>query len=379
LVVNTLPETDISGVGEQVVQLAAGLRELGHEVRILGRRSTGISASKLLFPLCVVPEFWRAARDFRPHVVQVHESDGAMVALVVRTLQAVQEPRPVLVALQQVSYLEEIRAVRPIRVAGRVLGRPGLKELRFRWLKAPMQVLFGCLTAYLADRRLAPSRQTAEEIERDYRVDSVKVLPNVTGAREVAAPGRASETGDSLLFVGRLRVRKGVEVLLHAAEKLRRRRPGTRLVIVGEGEHRRRLERTARSLSLDGAVEFRGACPPEEIPRLMASARALVVPSIYEGMPLVILEAMAAGLPVVASSVSGIPEVVEDGESGWLVPPEDVEALVEALEEALADPGEAHRRGQSGRRWVEAAANPVEAARQWLALVEEQETRAGGS
>jgi glycosyltransferase involved in cell wall biosynthesis len=96
-------------------------------------------------------------------------------------------------------------------------------------------------------------------------------------------------------------------------------------------------------------------------------------------MPLVILEAMAAGLPVVASRVSGIPEVVEDGERGWLVPPEDVEALVEALEEALADPGEAHRRGQSGRRWVEAAANPVEAARQWLALVEGQETRGGRS
>ena len=122
-------------------------------------------------------------------------------------------------------------------------------------------------------------------------------------------------------------------------------------------------------LDLGGSVEFLGSCRPEEIPRLMAGARALVVPSIYEGMPLVILEAMAAGLPVVASRVSGIPEVVQDGESGWLVPPEDIWALVAALEAVQRDPAEARRRGLVGQALVEASATPAEAANRWSALV----------
>ncbi len=372
LVVNTLPSTDISGVGEQVVQLAAGLESVGHQIEILGRGNQGARGPKLLYPFTVLPPFWRLCRSFRPHVVQIHESDGALVGLLVKILQGMQDPSPRLIALQQVSYLEEIRAVRPIRDRGIVLGRPGTTELRFRWLKAPIQSVLGMLSAWLADRVLAPSRQTAREIERDYRISGVAVLPNVTGAgrlpSEEPRDNRAKVPG-RLLFVGRLRVRKGVEVLLHALRDLARNHPEVQLRIVGDGEHRSRLEALAGDLGLGERVEFRGACPPSEIPRWMGTAQALVVPSIYEGMPLVILEAMAAGLPVVASRVSGIPEVVGHGETGWLVPPEDVRALAEALTEVLEDPREAHRRGEVARRTVETAATPEEAAALWLNLI----------
>jgi len=369
-VVNTLPSTDISGVGEQVVQLAAGLETLGHEVRILGRGSGGAAGPKLLFPLTVLAPFRRVCSEFLPHVVQVHESDGAMVSLMVKTMQAVTTPSPVLVALQQVSYVEEIRAVRPLTSAGRVLGRPGMREWRFRWFKAPTQVVFGLFTAWLADRVLAPSRQTALELERDYQVSDVGVLSNVTGSRVFVegAPKLAQGEG-YLLFVGRLRIRKGVEVLLHAYHRLRESYPDLRLVVAGSGEHRQNLEKVASSLDLAGSVEFLGARRPEEIPHLMAGASALVVPSIYEGMPLVILEAMAAGLPVVASRVSGIPEVVIEGESGWLVPPEDIGALESALREVQDDPAEARRRGRVGRALVESSATPAEAARRWSELI----------
>jgi glycosyltransferase involved in cell wall biosynthesis len=172
-----------------------------------------------------------------------------------------------------------------------------------------------------------------------------------------------------LLFVGRLRIRKGVEVLLHAMQRLGERDPNHRLLIVGSGEHRDRLEKVVAKLNLGARVEFLGACEPERIPRLMAGARALVVPSIYEGMPLVVLEAMAAGVPVVASRVSGIPEVVQDGVSGWLVPPEDVETLAAVLQEIEEDPEEARRRGLQGRMWVETSSTPAEAAQRWSELV----------
>src|SRR5215210_1481070 len=165
LVANTLPPRDVSGVGEQVLQLAAGLRQAGCDVEVLGRGPGQVGGPKVLFPLFAVPAVRRALRRFRPHVVQVHESDGALAALLIRTLRL--DPKPLLVALLQVSYVEERRAVRPLVAAGRVLGRPGSVERRFRWLKAPLQIALGRLTARVADLVLAPSAATVAELRRD--------------------------------------------------------------------------------------------------------------------------------------------------------------------------------------------------------------------
>ncbi len=194
------------------------------------------------------------------------------------------------------------------------MARPGSVEIRFRWLKAPFQILLGLITARAADLVLAPSAATAAEIRRDYRVEDVGVIPNVTGGLAIAPAGEiegppAYEPG-YLLFVGRLRIRKGVEVLLEALRELRGRVPGAVLKIAGDGEHRAALERKAAGLGLGSAVTFLGTRDGSQVRTLLAGAAALVVPSIYEGMPLVVLEAMERGVPVVASAVSGIPEVV---------------------------------------------------------------------
>ena len=371
LIANTLPPRDVSGVGEQVLQLAAGLEGLGDDVEVLGRGPGGAAGPKVLFPLTIVPAAWRAVRRFRPHVVQVHESDGALAALAVKASGALLGDRPLLTALLQVSYVEELRAVRPLMAEGQVLGRPGGVELRFRWLKAPLQILLGLVTARMADLVLAPSEATAEEIRRDYGVgvEDVAVVPNVTGGLAVEpAAGEEGEAG-YLLFVGRLRVRKGVEVLLAALAELRRRGSAAVLRIAGDGEHRPRLERAVDELGLRDAVTFLGTCDGPRVRRLLAGAAALVVPSIYEGMPLVVLEAMAAGVPVVGSRVSGIPEVVVDGETGWLVPPEDPAALAGALAAVLAEPAEARRRGEAGRLRVEERYRPANAAAAWREAV----------
>jgi glycosyltransferase involved in cell wall biosynthesis len=367
LIANTLPPRDVSGVGEQVLQLAAGLRELGDEVEVLGRGPRG---PKVLFPLTIVPAAWRALRRFRPHVVQVHESDGALAALLVRAVRGSIEPRPLLAALLQVSYVEELKAVRPLVAGGRVIGWPGSVEVRFRRFKAPFQILLGLITARAADLVLAPSAATAAEIRRDYRVEDVGVIPNVTGGLAVAPAGETEGLPGYLLFVGRLRIRKGVEVLLEAFRELRGRVPGAVLRIAGDGEHRAALERKADGLGLGSAVTFLGTRDGSQVRALLAGAAALVVPSIYEGMPLVVLEAMERGVPVVASAVSGIPEVVVGGETGWLVPPEDLQALARALEEVLADAPEARRRGEAGRRRVEERYRPAVAAASWRAAIQ---------
>jgi len=367
LVANTLPPRDVSGVGEQVLQLAVGLESVGHEVEVLGRGPAGAKGPKLLFPLTIVPAFLEALGRFQPHVIQVHESDGVMVALLTKILSPMLEPSPQLVALQQVSYLEEMRAVRSLRFDGQTLGVPGAREWFFRFVKAPVQIAFGSLTAWLSDVVLAPSRQTALEIERDYGVDSVLMLPNVTGGRPIEPTPTAvvQEEAGYFLFVGRLRIRKGVEILLNAVSSLTAAGKPVQLVVVGDGEHRAALESRARDLGLEETVRFVGACDAATVRMLMSGAAALVVPSIYEGMPLVVLEAMESSLPVVASAVSGMPEIIADGQSGWLVPPEDVTALSGALAEVHDNPREAIRRGEAGRILLEKRFRPEHAASVW--------------
>jgi glycosyltransferase involved in cell wall biosynthesis len=372
LVANTLPPRDVSGVGEQVLQLAAGLRQAGAEVEVLGRGPGGVAGPKVLFPLFAVPAVRRAVRRLRPHVVQVHESDGGLAALSLAWLPPRGVPRPLRVALLQVSYREERRAVRPLMAGGRELGRPGAVERRFRRFKAPLQIVLGWLTAHAVERVLAPSAATAGELSRDYGVREVAVVPNVTGGlpvpmpeAEPAAEAAAGAPPGYLLFVGRLRIRKGVEVLLEALAELRRTGSPARLLVAGEGEHRAALERRAAELGLGAAVRFVGGAGAAQVRSLLRGAAALVVPSIYEGMPLVVLEAMAAGRPVVASRIAGIPEVVMAGETGWLVAPEDPGALAAALAELLAAPAEAERRGAAGRRRVREHFRPAVAAARW--------------
>jgi glycosyltransferase involved in cell wall biosynthesis len=377
LIANTLPPDDLSGVGEQVLQLAAGLRDSGHEVEVLGRSRSRIGRVKFLFPLTVVIPAARRLTRFRPHVVQVHESDGALVCLWVRVVRALLSPSARIVALLQVSYLEEWRSVRPLRYGGRVLGRPGWRELRFKWIKAPLQIALGCLSAYLADVVLAPSRQTARELERDYRLSRVEVFPNVMGGRRIdveADPAIGSSEG-FLLYVGRLRIRKGVEVLLESLATMKGE--PIRLVIVGDGEHEGRLRRTAAALGLGRSVQFLGRRSPGQVRYLMGRAAALVVPSIYEGMPLVILEAMEAGLPIIASAVSGIPEVVEDGVVGWLVPAENPGALADAVGELVADSAAARRRGEAGRERLASRFSAGRAATTWNQIFVETGPAAG--
>ncbi|HEX4494182.1 MAG TPA: glycosyltransferase family 4 protein [Thermoanaerobaculia bacterium] len=378
LIANTLPPRDVSGVGEQVLQLAAGLRVMGDEVEVLGRGPGGAAGPKVLFPLTIVPAAWAALRRFRPHVVQVHESDGALAALLVLAMRGSLAPRPLLTALLQVSYVEELRAVRPLVAPdGEILGRPGSVETRFRWFKAPFQILLGLLTVRAADLVLAPSAATAAELRRDYRAGTVEVIPNVTGGLSLPPADRRADEAGYLLFVGRLRIRKGVEVLLKALRELRETAPGATLKIAGDGEHRGALKRKAIELGLGAAVSFLGTCDAARVRGLLAGAAALVVPSIYEGMPLVVLEAMEGGVPVVASAVSGIPEVVVGGETGWLVPPEDPAALARALAEVLADPPAAQRRGEAGRRRIDERYRPSLAAASWRAAVERSGVKEG--
>jgi glycosyltransferase involved in cell wall biosynthesis len=150
--------------------------------------------------------------------------------------------------------------------------------------------------------------------------------------------------------VGRLSSEKGPNVALRAAMSLRTRCPAARWVFVGDGQMRAELERTRASLQLDGVVHFVGV--REDMPAVYNELDALLCSSHTEGMPLVLMEAMASALPVVASRVGGVPELVAHGESGWLVADGDFEDMAGCLAALLDDAALARRFGAAARQRI---------------------------
>ncbi|MDZ3823462.1 MAG: glycosyltransferase family 4 protein [Pseudoxanthomonas sp.] len=158
--------------------------------------------------------------------------------------------------------------------------------------------------------------------------------------------------GRLLLFVGNLKPEKGCIDALAALPTVRDRHPGTRIAFVGEGPARARLQASAAGSGLADAVLLAGARGHAELPAWMQAADLLVLPSHNEGVPNVVLEAMSCGLPVVATAVGGIPEVLPPL-AGLLVPPRDPAALAATLDQALARPwnGAAIRGHAAGFDW----------------------------
>jgi glycosyltransferase involved in cell wall biosynthesis len=170
-----------------------------------------------------------------------------------------------------------------------------------------------------------------------------------------------------LVCIGRFNEQKGHFLLLEAARCLRDRGVYFRLILVGDGELRGEIESRIAALGLTQVVELTGYLSEAGIQGELDRARALVLPSFAEGLPVVIMEAMAAGRPVLSTFVAGIPELVVPGRNGWLVPAGSVERLAEAMGEVLECPaaelaelGRVARRDVAARHDVHASAKRLQ-------------------
>jgi glycosyltransferase involved in cell wall biosynthesis len=168
-------------------------------------------------------------------------------------------------------------------------------------------------------------------------------------------PGDPNESsGSNMLFYGRLAPRKGVQVLLRAFSGLAKARPDTTLTIVGEGPYLPRLKEETAGLGISGKVSFTGRVSGDELAERMRRCRVVVIPSLFEGFPITLLEAAAMGKPIVVSRLPGVEEVMKDDEDCVMVEPGDVDGLTDALLR-LTDDAELRRRiGRGARATAEA-------------------------
>jgi glycosyltransferase involved in cell wall biosynthesis len=239
----------------------------------------------------------------------------------------------------------------PALALGRATGAPVVISEHYTGFQRGLITGYDRFTAQVAFRGadlVAPvSADLARHVLKVQPRARVKVVPNVVDtdafhplgdrspsagvAARPADGGHPAEDTTRLLTVATLTEKKGHADLFAALVQLG---PGFRLDLVGDGELRGELQRLVRSLGLGGAVRFHGARPKEEVAELMREADLFVLPSHFENLPCVLIEAMASGLPSVATAVGGVPGLL-DGTGSVLCPPRDPAALARAIRAAL--------------------------------------------
>lgn len=255
-------------------------------------------------------------RPFAPALVHAHFGTDGLIAL------------PLARALG-VPLVTTLHGHEVSRTRGRLLRSGRLSWTRYALLGQRLMQggdLFLAVSAAVRERAIARGFPEARTFVHHVGVDLSRLRPD----------DRSVEPG-LILHVGRLVEKKGTATLLEAFVAVRRRYPAARLVVIGDGPLRARLQRLAVGLGLSISVRFIGALPAEEVGRWMQRAWLIAAPSVTardgdaEGLPTVLVEAAASGLPAVATLHSGIPEIVADGRTGFLVAEHDPAALAERI------------------------------------------------
>ena len=261
------------------------------------------------------------------------------------------------------------------RIAARIVGVPvvvnmlrnvdpyvtgsGLGAAAVRW--------FERATASWVARYVAVSERVRRDVLAGLRLPDEKIV-TVLNAVDLAPfrelPPKTAHEGVVIGTAGGLEPRKNHATLVRAMAML----PEARLVIAGEGEERGNIETLIQALGLEGRVTLAGLV--RDIPRFLASVDVFVMASSAEGLPRAIMEAMAAGLPVVATDAGGTREAVEDGVTGMVVPVDDFDRLVDALRTMVGHAEFRHAMGEAGRRRALALFAPERLGNEYTALYE---------
>lgn len=269
----------------------------------------------------------RILRDQRPDVVHAHDPHAVAMAALAFSFGA-PVPRPVLVVSRRVDF--------------------HLQKNSFSRWKYRQADLFIAASQAIREMLIADGIPASRVVVVHDGIDVARIerLPALDLRAEFWLPHGVPV----LVNVGALVAHKGQRVLIEAMAQVLRTIPDARLVIFGEGELRSALERQVAQLHLDKHVSLPGFRP--DVLQLMKSADLFVMSSVTEGLGSTILDALAMGLPVVATRAGGIPEAVAHGETGWLVTPGRAEEMAEAIVRLLGDPDLRARLGAAGRATV---------------------------
>ena len=360
------------GGGNAVRHIARGLARLGHQPIILTTAWPGLPAQEEADGVMIRrisagrselrhistgegTRFMAAAMLAARGLTTRHKIDAVVTFF---TLPA----GPVGLFLKRLRGLRYVVALQPGDVPQRDPEEPSRfdgivdRGLRYLWLRAGA-VVANSQGLFDIARAFAP-KQAFEVIPAGADVDGITPKEDYSSTGEV-----------KLLYVGRLEKQKGLDVLLPALAKLSSALKW-KLAIVGDGPEWPVVAALAARFALIDRIELHGWQGWNSLPEIYRSADVFVLPSREEGMPAALLEAMATGLPVVSTRVAGAGEAVLHGKTGLLAPPDNSEALADALTQMIADPTRWEAMGRAGRARVESYYSWTNVAAQWLDVIE---------
>lgn len=333
------------GIGFYADNLASKLRDRGHDVTIVTRGSLrtertshdGLEVVKLPYVPAYPFHVDLHARPVNDYLRR--RSDLDLVHVHTPLTPVVDVDLPV-VSTVHTSVVEDVDQI----------SSGGLRPLAMKCVTSVTSKRILAAQCEAADELTTVARSVKEELATHYGVTDVEVVGNGVDEAEFTPP---SEPPDEryVLFVGRLSYRKGVLELVDAWTRVAPHHDVT-LKVVGDGPLRERMESTARERGVESSVTFEGHIPRAELVRRFRNATLFVLPSRYEGLPTVLLEAMASGCPVVATDVSGCIDAIDPGDDGILVPPRDPERMAEAVRELLDDDDRRQELGASARETI---------------------------
>jgi len=335
---------------------------IGGAEKVLYHTSTLLDPERYTSSICSLKEKGQIARQAETAGIAVHSltmADGerafgwiSSLAALFRLTRYLVKVRPTIVhsflfRANIISRIAAFLARVPIIISSvRVMG--GEKDYYHRIEK---------VTSFMVDHYV-----TVSDSVKEHLIHKANILPGkITTIYNGVSPNGKKSRGECsasghfglgphdrvVLSVGRLHRQKGYDCLIRATATVKREVSTVKVLIVGEGEGENDLKNLVKSLDLSKEVIFTGLCL--DVGKLYNFTSLFVLPSLWEGMPNAVLEAMAAAKPVVATRVGGVPELVVDGETGILVPPENPEALARAIADLLQNREQANRMGSAGR------------------------------
>lgn len=336
------------GVERVVEELARNLVAFGHDVRVLTFNPDGWPDREVvdgievvrvpainLQPIVGVPAALNAGLHLRRYLDDADVIHAHNIFFMLSLLTVLSRPTPPIVTTMHVGSLENLSGVLGTfgRIYERTIGRYILQKSK-------------AVTAV--------SASVARHAAMLAKQPPAHVIPNsVDVERFRPAPGaNVAEAHDrSVLFLGRFSRNKGPQDLIEAIPKVISEVPGASFDFVGEGPLRELMTARMAALGLNGNARLHGKVP--DVVPVLQRATVVTRPSLTEGMPLAVMEAMACGKPVVATRVGGTPDIVSDGETGFLFSPGDVDALAEGIIRILRDRVRAEAMGRRAREWAE--------------------------
>lgn len=357
IVASQFPPVSLGGVSYVSFNLYRSFLRLGHDVHVLAftSKDTPIEYPGVISlgrsPLSFLIQSYKNAKNLhleQYHVIFIQCSTGAGLMPQLKKIR-----HSNVNAIAHVSTYQEMKSIKAQRgVSGDIIGRPSLDEYQVKYVNSPIIIFLEHFVYRNAAKVVGICEATRKMIINHYGVDAKKTITIPNGVdldkftfelpRNEALNHRRNPDRKIILFVGVLRrSRKGAYHLLEFFSYIRKSRKDIDLWIVGDGGHRPAIQKLIDQYELSQAVCFCGKVANEKLPYYYSQADVTIVPSIYEGLPLVVLESLACGTPVAATSISGNVEIINE-KNGVLLPiydPRTWQNLVLGLMEKKLDRG----------------------------------------